>query len=115
MMSRDAMRRNVLLKRLAAAVILCVLLAGAAVAGVELALRFAGLGDPIVYYTNLTYRFAPMSDQRVVRPGGKVVTDQPSGPARDPAVVGAGRSQDSFHRRQRDLGHVGGQRRRHLR
>ena len=74
MLSRDAMRRNVLLKRLAAAAILCVLLAGAAVAGVELALRFAGLGDPVVYYTNLTYRFAPMPDQRVVRPGGKVVT-----------------------------------------
>lgn len=50
------------------------LLAGAAIAGIELALRFIGLGDPIVYYTNLTYRFAPMPNQRVVRPGGKAIT-----------------------------------------
>lgn len=44
------------------------------VAGLELALRVAGLGDPLVYYTNLTYRYAPMPDQKVARFDGATIT-----------------------------------------
>lgn len=63
-----------MVKRLVGAIALVLFLGLAAVAGTELALRFAGLGDPIVYYTNLTYRFAPEPNQRVSRPRGVTIT-----------------------------------------
>ena len=65
---------DAMIKRVISGLVLGMLLAGAALAGLELALRFIGLGDPVVYYTNLTYRFALVPDQKVVRPGGKVIT-----------------------------------------
>ncbi len=46
----------------------------AAAAAMELAFRFVGLGDPIVYFTNLTYRYAPMPAQQATRFDGAVIT-----------------------------------------
>lgn len=39
----------------------------APVIGAELYLRHLGLGDPILYYTNSTYRYAPLPNQRKQR------------------------------------------------
>ena len=40
----------------------------------ELYLRSFGLGSPILYYTNASYRFAPQPNQRQVRVRGARVT-----------------------------------------
>jgi len=40
----------------------------------ELCLRYIGLGDPILYYTNSSYRFAPFPNQRKQRLAGSWVT-----------------------------------------
>jgi lysophospholipase L1-like esterase len=41
---------------------------------VEGILRYKGLGEPILYYMNSSYRFAPLPDQRKVRRRGATVT-----------------------------------------
>lgn len=40
----------------------------------EIYLRYLGLGNPILYYTNSSYRFAPLPDQRKQRLAGAWVT-----------------------------------------
>jgi len=40
----------------------------------EIYLRGIGLGDPILYYGNISYRYAPKPNQRHVEPGGAIVT-----------------------------------------
>jgi lysophospholipase L1-like esterase len=62
------------MKKLAVFLILTVLSVVAAVAGAEMALRWIGLGEPVAYYTNLTYRFAPVPNQKVVRFDGNTIT-----------------------------------------
>jgi lysophospholipase L1-like esterase len=47
--------------------------------GAELAARWMGLGEPIVYRTNAAFRYAPASDQHVNRRGGASVTVGPEG------------------------------------
>lgn len=49
------------------------------VAGGELAARWMGLGEPIVYSTNAAYRYAPVPNQQVVRRRGASVTVGPEG------------------------------------
>ena len=39
----------------------------------EIAARWMGLGEPIVYATNAAYRYAPLPDQHVSRRGGASV------------------------------------------
>ncbi len=46
---------------------------------VELAARWIGLGEPIVYATNAAYRYAPVPNQHVERRGGASVTIGPEG------------------------------------
>ena len=41
---------------------------------VEIYLRAAGLGDPILYYENSSYRYAPVPNQQVTRRRGATVT-----------------------------------------
>jgi lysophospholipase L1-like esterase len=48
-------------------------------AGAELAARWIGLGDPIVYATNAAFRYAPVPNQQVSRRGGASVTIGPEG------------------------------------
>ena len=48
-------------------------------AAAELAARWMGLGEPIVYATNAAYRYAPLPDQHVSRRGGASVTIGPEG------------------------------------
>ena len=40
----------------------------------ELLLRIYGLGDPIIYKTNLSYRYAPSPDQSVIRMNKSKIT-----------------------------------------
>jgi len=49
-------------------------LIGLPVVAAEIYLRGAGLGDPILFYTSASYRYAPMPNQRQVRRGGATVT-----------------------------------------
>lgn len=44
------------------------------VVAAEFYLRSAGLGDPILFYTSASFRYAPMPNQRKVRRGGAAVT-----------------------------------------
>ena len=48
-------------------------------AAAEIAARWMGLGEPIVYATNAAYRYAPLPDQHVSRRGGASVTIGPEG------------------------------------
>jgi lysophospholipase L1-like esterase len=61
------------MKRAIFAVVLLLALA-LPVALAELAMRWIGLGDPVVYYTNASYRYAPAPDQRQERRDSAVVT-----------------------------------------
>jgi hypothetical protein len=54
--------------------IILVVLVCAPVALAELFLRSAGLGYPILFYTNASYRFAPQPNQRQLRQKGAKVT-----------------------------------------
>jgi hypothetical protein len=54
--------------------IILVVLVCAPVALAELVLRSAGLGYPILFYTNASYRFAPQPNQRQPRQKGAKVT-----------------------------------------
>ena len=45
----------------------------------EIAARYVGLGQPIVYYTNASYRYAPMPNQSAVRLRGARVTVDSTG------------------------------------
>jgi|SRR5687767_4676634 len=44
------------------------------VAAAELAMRWIGLGDPVLYYTNASYRYAPAPNQRRERRNAAVAT-----------------------------------------
>lgn len=46
---------------------------------VEYSLRAIGLGNPIIYTTNLTYRYAPLPNQAISRRRGAMVTINSSG------------------------------------
>ncbi len=48
-------------------------------AAAEVAARWIGLGEPIVYATNAAFRYAPVPGQHVVRRGGASVTIGPEG------------------------------------
>lgn len=68
--------------RLRASSILCVLVLASTLVGlvfVELGLRFVGLGDPVIYRTNIAYRYAPRPNQSVQRLRGERVTINESG------------------------------------
>jgi hypothetical protein len=54
--------------------IIVIALVGAPVVGAELLLRRAGLGHPILFYTNASYRFAVAPNQHQVRQMGAGVT-----------------------------------------
>jgi lysophospholipase L1-like esterase len=58
-------------------VLLLVVLSPLALA--EVAARWIGLGDPIVYATNAAFRYAPAPNQQVTRRGGASVTIGPEG------------------------------------
>lgn len=67
---------------LARKLLLCVIALASALVGlvfVELGLRFIGLGDPVVYRTNIAYRYAPRPNQSVQRLRGAWVTINESG------------------------------------
>ncbi len=53
---------------------IAVVLLLAPLAGAEIYLRHLGLGDPILFYTNDTYRYAPQPNQRQSRQRGAEVT-----------------------------------------
>ena len=56
-----------------------VLLVVSSVLCVEFGLRFIGLGDPLLYYENTSYRYAVRPDQRSRRLGGATVTVDSAG------------------------------------
>lgn len=67
---------------LARKLFLCVLVLAGALAGLvfaELGLRVVGLGEPVVYRTNIAYRYAPRPNQSVQRRRGVRVTINESG------------------------------------
>src|ERR1700683_648981 len=55
-------------------VALTVVLVCAPIGLAELYLRYVGLGDPILFYANASYRFAPLPNQQKRRLGGASVT-----------------------------------------
>ena len=64
-------------KAVFASVVLLVILSPLAAA--EVAARWMGLGEPIVYATNAAYRYAPVPNQHVRRRGGASITIGPEG------------------------------------
>ena len=66
------------MKRTAFSLIL-ILLVLSPLGAAELAARWIGLGDPIVYETNAAFRYAPAPNQQVSRRGGASVTVGPEG------------------------------------
>src|SRR5690349_17561288 len=64
--------------RLAFAGVVCVLLL-VIVGMAEIAARYVGLCNPVVYYTNASYRYAPMPNQSAVRLRGARVTVDSAG------------------------------------
>ena len=65
--------RMTVIKR-AVFVLLTVVLACAPIGLAEIYLRYAGLGDPILFYANASYRYAPLPNQRQLRQRGARVT-----------------------------------------
>lgn len=61
-------------RRFLYAVVVIVLTCTSVVTLVEILLRSAGLGYPILFYTNASYRFAPQPNQHQVRQRGAKVT-----------------------------------------
>lgn len=62
------------MRKAAFVAILAVLVVVVPLAFAEIALRVIGLGEPILYEVNASYRFAPKPDQRVQRRRGSMVT-----------------------------------------
>jgi lysophospholipase L1-like esterase len=54
--------------------VILVAIVGAPIVVAELVLRRAGLGDPILFHANMSYRYAPQPNQSRVRRGGAKVT-----------------------------------------
>jgi hypothetical protein len=55
-------------------IVLVVVICTSIITAGELILRSIGLGDPILFYTTASYRFAPQPNQQQVRQRGAKVT-----------------------------------------